>query len=354
MEPTVLNPVLYRTLKARFTQVVISSPGARGEITYYRSKGHTRMRIHHCEYYCVCCPLCKDHRPRLWISYMFGTFDARTRTRILHPAVCYHCNANAGDLYLADMIRPHFGQIRALAAPQVLDKPPELKPRELPEGQYCLLADLPATHPARAYLERRGYDCVELSERYYWMYYHDSPERFLARRIFIPILQVKHDERILVGYQSRAVPGLSVCEEPKYWTLPGFAKSQVLYNLDRAKCHDIVVLTEGVTDVARVGDAATAMLGKSLSMHQMGLLFRECKHARVAVMVDADAKAVGWLVTQQLNSGALGSLRLDRGAFYVPLPDGDPGSHTRAWLWDFIAKQDALSKNQQQQQECAK
>lgn len=342
----VLNPLLYSQVQARFGAVLISNQGLPAEITYYREGDRLRVEAKHGEYYRVNCPKCGDTRQRLYISYLFGTFDPKTKSRLWHCAVCYNCNRTAKDMYLDDLVKEHFGKMKVLVpsrpVTEVVD-PQEVRP---PIGQHALLHDLPSTHPARAYLEGRGYDCNELGQRYYWMYYHDCDEYFLARRIFIPVLHERKDGAlVMVGYQSRAIPGLSVADKPKYWTMPGFPKSYVLYNLHNARKHSRIILTEGVTDAARVGDNAVAMLGKSLSRFQINLLLMRCRHARLGVMLDSDAYSVGVSIVRQFDeTGIFPGQRLQGGAFVVRLKQSDPGDYSREWLERLIDHADNVSR----------
>ena len=191
----------------------------------------------------------------------------------------------------------------------------------------------------------RGFDVVEVATNYSWMYCHDAKLPVLARRIFIPVFHEDEDGKlIMAGYQMRAIPSLSVCEEPKYYTAKGFAKSRVLYNLQNAKKHNIVVITEGITDAARVGPQAISLLGKTMSEMQLELLCKQCKNSRAAVMLDEDATSSAYRIMTRLNSGGVMDNHLRKGAFMVRLPKGDPGDYKREWLLEYINECDRASK----------
>ena len=107
---------------------------------------------------------------------------------------------------------------------------------------------------------------------------------FLAGRCVIPIRDEKGQ---LVAYAGRAVNG----EEPKYRFPPGFRKSQVLFNLDRAmrtaSCNVIVV--EGFFDALKVhqaGHTVVALMGASFSQRQSELLLSH--FASATLMLDGD------------------------------------------------------------------
>ncbi len=343
--PAVLNPTLFSVLQARFGKVVVANRGTRASIRHYRKNGRLFADVQGGEYYRVNCPLCGDTHQHLWVSHLFGTYDKKAKSRLIHVALCYRCNATPKSTYLVDMLTPRFGKHILVASNPSRSPPPKLKRVEMPQGQFTLLNELPAVHPARTFLERRGYGCDELSCLYYWMYCEDCAEPYIARRIFVPVLHMVDGTLTMVGYQTRAVPDLSVCERPKYWTMPGFARSQVLYNLHNAEKHNLVVITEGVTDAARVGASAVALLGKGMSREQIRLLLERCGHARVAVLLDSDAWAAGVALTRQLNQAEIDGRRIRGGAFAVRLPSGDPGDYTRRQLAEYIATADTMASH---------
>jgi DNA primase len=104
-------------------------------------------------------------------------------------------------------------------------------------------------------------------------------------RVVIPI----HNERgELVAYAGRSIDG----SKPKYRLPAGFRKSQVLFNLFRARQENptgTVVLVEGFFDcmkVTQAGYACVALMGCSMSDQQEAQLVEHCK--RVVVMLDGD------------------------------------------------------------------
>lgn len=334
----VLNPVLYDALITRFGEVTISSAGIRAHVSYYRRGGKLRVQVTNGEYYKVNCPLCKDTRQRLWISHMFGVRDKRTKQRVWNCAICYNERCDLTKLDLPDLLRPNFSKIDKidLNSPesQVQTAIPSLKPIELPDADYIRLPDLPENHPARVYLEGRGFDVVQLDQYYLWKYCHTSRERFAERRIMLPVIAEIDSKAELVGFQTRAIPGWSTYEQPKYWTMPGFSKSSVLYNLPLASRHTVVVVTEGLMDVAKVGLNAVAMFGKSMSVRQRSLLVSTCSHAKIVILLDSDANNVAKNLRASLtvSSSSAGSHTLSNGVYCVQLPDGDPGDYSHTEL----------------------
>ena len=128
---------------------------------------------------------------------------------------------------------------------------------------------LSEAHPAVQYVRERGYDPVWLGQEKGVTYCEAARPEFplVNRRLVIPV----HMFGRLVGWQARHL-GEPPDGVPRYWTMPGMKKSQVLYNYDTARGSDFVVVTEGPTKVWSVGDMAVAALGDTLSSFQVQLL----------------------------------------------------------------------------------
>lgn len=341
----VLNPELFTLLRKRYGVVKVANVGQMGRKSYRPHGDRKRLRVYGGEEYRINCPKCGDIHNHFYVSYLFGTADKATKSKLLHMAFCQRCSANASDVYLADQIRLSFSKCRSFELPVSVDEVNvvDIRPADVPEGEFVGLHGLSPSHPARAWIEGRGYSAHELSTVWWWAYCYASPEPLMARRIYIPIYHFIDGVLRCVGYQTRAIPGLSVCETPKYWTMPGFFKSQTLYNLPSAMKHDVIVLTEGVTDAARVGLNAVSLFGKSLSADQHALLLKTAPGARIAVMLDADARASCLDIVQRLNTGGLA---YSQHAFLVPLERGDPGDYSREELIVLIARYDSVSNRE--------
>ena len=331
-----LNPVLFNALRGKFGDVMIANPGVHGVVVHSKVNTRDYVEVSGGEYYRVHCPKCGDCNHHLWISYLFGTTDDRTGKKLFHLATCYRCQGTGWDSDLMQDLLPTFSKARYQVPCDIVEQFPDLKPVSMPKGTYTSLDKLPGTHPAIAYLTARGYSITEINQSYRWLYYHDSPDAFLVRRLFIPVFDEIDDKLQLVGYQTRVIPGLSLCEEPKYWTKPGFPRSRVLYNLHNARHHRLIVITEGVTDVARVGPHAISLLGKSLSIAQLRILLKKCADKRIAVMLDSDAYPAAQAITSMLSSGCVEGSHIKDGVFAVPLPGGDPGDYSREKLHSMV------------------
>lgn len=110
----------------------------------------------------------------------------------------------------------------------------------------------------------------------------------MAGRIAIPI---HNDAGELVAYAGRAVDN-EPAREGKYKLPAGFQKSQVVYNLTRARAHRAqgLIVVEGFFDAMKVHQAGfpnvVALMGSTLSEHQEQLLLKATD--RLALMFDGD------------------------------------------------------------------
>jgi hypothetical protein len=198
-----------------------------------------------------------------------------------------------------------------------------------PPADVIPVDQLPPTHPAASYLTSRGYDLGELSSLWGVGYCRWSRYKFMRRRIYVPV----HQDTKLVGWQGRWPGELDWAAEdvPKYYTMPGLRKTQLLYNEDLARKQPLVVICEGVTDVWRVGPAGVALFGKDPSRQQLLRLASGWMGKPAVVLLDADAKADA----EELATSLRPFFR-DR-LVQVTLPDGlDPGSCPREDLWKLL------------------
>lgn len=337
--PAVLNADLYRTLKERFGEVIIANNGQRAKVIPVRRGKSVYPEVGSGgEYYRVCCPMCPvvDTGFHLYISYRYGESVPGIPGTVTNGVICFRCGNRIADSYFGDMLRTNFANLRSAPVEPIVIEEAPIRPVSMPEGTMAYLHDLPLSHPACAYLLNRGFDPVELSKQYRWMFCYESPIYHLVGRIFIPIFHEEDGQMMFVGYQSRAIPGCSASEEPKYYFMSGFKKSRFLYNLHEARKHDIVVITEGVTDAVRVGPSAVCLWGKSMSEAQIDLLIKHCSHAKVAVMLDSTEISASFSLATRLRRGGFSDHRIRGGAFPVPLPSGDPADQTRDWLLQHI------------------
>jgi hypothetical protein len=335
-EPGPLAFRLYRKLQQQFGTVRIANAGESLQTrnTVDRNgRGHLAVEFYG-ETYRVNCPFCGDKRGRLWINHRFGEPDETGRPSN-HRARCFNedCLAISKNRNLLDRMifglltideRKRLGVVRAGAPPR------ELGPAHLP-GVVIPLTELPDRHPAIVYLKGRGYDPAELVAHWEVGYCLEPDEGNWSclNRLIAPI----RSDGVLVGWQGRTIGEPSSRSTPKYLTMPGLAKTSLLYNRDRALVHQVVVLVEGVTDVWAVGDPAVALLGKTIGARQKILLQSwATKGGLLVIMLDADAKDDVEGILPDLTA------TFKERVVVVTLPDGrDPGDMSRDGIWIAIA-----------------
>jgi DNA primase len=227
------------------------------------------------------CPYCGDTRSRLYVNYRWGCVDPITGEPMWHLACCYNADCLQEHFYeFKERVLGFLNESTAMLLAESVNKSHAvvseadyvLGPTGWP-GDVTLISELPRRHEASLYLRNeRNFDLAELAKvwnvslctRAYTSY------RSAEDRIIGPIM-VDGD---MVGWQGRYVgekdwkkTGIT-----KYFTLPGFPKSRVLYNQDLAADHSFVVVVEGMTDVWAIGGPTVGLLGKTMSQHQMKLL----------------------------------------------------------------------------------
>ena len=134
-------------------------------------------------------------------------------------------------------------------------------------------------------------------------------------RICIPV----HDDHgVLVAYAGRWAADDIPDGESKYKLPPRFAKSAVLYNLDRVRDAEHLTIVEGYFDVLRLetfGIAAVALMGCTLSVRQE-MLLKGSQARSLTVVLDGDAAG---------RAGAQDLMHRLSPQFFVrviPLPEG--------------------------------
>jgi hypothetical protein len=353
-----LCPGLYDLLHRAFGEIVIANEGEEVVIAgqhWNATDGRTEWDIiQPGEYYRVNCPYCGDGRKRLWFHYCYGSLDGNGR--IINWLVnCYNDGCLSGHDRRAienrqDLeIRLFNAEMSAGERDQLLTTRPGNRGDNGPltevmmPGKVITLDKLSSSHEAVQYIEDRGYDAARLGRKYGLCYCRRAFEFSQVQgRLIIPITM----DGLLVGWQGRYIGELnwSACGVRKYYNLPGMKKRKMLYNWDRASQGRILVVVEGVTGVWTVGDAATALLGKSITAHQMDKLARlphvDGPPRCLVLMLDPDADQdyrerrrldLAWssLTNNYLKTGGA--------AVRVHLPAGkDPGNFDHATIWDLI------------------
>lgn len=281
------------------------------------------------EYYRVCCPMCGDDKKRLLINHRFWDFPYLAQC--VNETACMRSREQRRNLQ-AMIFRGRVAVPMTYNRGEKVDG--ELRPINCP-GNIIPLPNLPPDHPASRYLFGRGFNPYFL-----WNYFRvgwcesvdpNYSEYYpLTGRIYVPVWMRSQ----CVGWVGRRL------EEndfgPKYYTMPRLRKSKVLYNFDAACQCDTVVVCEGCTDVWSYGTNAVAILGSSISMHQLSLLaavWARRTEGRLVVCLDGDAKL------KPRDERMLRDLFGDR-MMVAELPaDKDPGDFPNFTIRDLILEQ---------------
>jgi hypothetical protein len=339
MSSRVLCPQLYAKLKAVFKNVKIANEGTPIQWNpQVDANGKWELNIvDGGEYYRIDCPFCGDTRARLWINHNYGQYTVDRRMCLTHLAVCFNETSCMSDpdkrKRLANTLIG-FQNVNArlpVFEVKLSDKP--VSPRRFTSpGVLAPITSLPLVHPAVRYLlgdhsASRGYT-PELCDHYeISVCLEPNPDyKFLRNQIIFPIKQYGE----LVGWQARTPgdppPGLS-----KYFTMPGLKKTSVLYNLDNALKKPFLVLTEGVTDVHKVGDYSVATLGCSLHSLQRQIIEHYWAGKPVVFLWDPEAIEEHKDVINEFQQKHAGPV------IVVRLPAGtDPGSLATEVTWGYI------------------
>lgn len=354
-----LNDKLVRALIRDFGDVKIAKEG---EAMIYKMApdpitGGTHVVIQHSgEEYRICCPFCSDTRYRLWINHRWNTTDPITKYYFGVGHICCFndsCDINqyapkdarrkCHDLLVKQM-KPYMR--RGMGLQPKATKKREVKAVKLPPK--CIPLDtLPDNHPAVVYLrDERGYDPYAKAVEWQLQYCPEDENPLVGNRIIIPITY----NGMLVGWQARYIGDSPPSDNiPKYYTMPGTPKNQVLYNYDRAKATRFGVIVEGATDVWQVGRQGVAFLGNSISPQQTRIVTSTWGQTGICVLVDPD------LITkprkrpdrpteyEKIKDTLLRPGLFAWGALEVVLPpETDPGSFptkkapSQQALWEYI------------------
>jgi hypothetical protein len=337
-EQTALNPALYALLCAEFDTVRVANAGESmiggAGLTLSGRRGWKVAEGG--EYYCVCCPYCNDTRFRLWINHLWGVgHEDVPEDKFWWAACCYNegCLENRDNVW--DLRGRTWSRIGPVSKPAQAARAGQLtmptSDVALP-GECIPVHQLPADHYAVQYLRnRRGLDPELLYENYEAMWCERADPKYTAAtgRIIFPIRM----RGIRVGWQGRYPSDdvdWKVARLAKYYTMPGMHKSGVLYNFDKAVQMPFCIVVEGVTDAIALGEYGVAILGKTISPHQVDLIVRNWR--KVLIMLDPDAA--------KESAAALARIGERCSASAIALPHGaDPAKTAQmdeAYLWDVI------------------
>src|SRR3990167_4427785 len=339
-----LNSKLYRLLDERMGGVVnVVNKGEAASYTEATSLDTRRPYLrwmHRGEQYVTRCPYCADHSGHLYFSHLYGTYSVHVQPDLFDLVKCFrsdclqdydHRHRLADRVFIRLSAEHRRNEMKILPGRVSADNGRCLHPVPHP-GRLLSLVTLSADHPARQYIQNRGFDLVEL-DTVWGVRYAVEPCSYPAveGRIVIPIMM----DGIMVGWQARCVGEFTHAGSPKYLTMPGLPKRLVLYNYDRAKNQPFVVIAEGPSDVWRLGSCGVALLGKTISEQQIRLIHKHWGDKVVIVLLDSDDPAAA----EDANKICV-KLRTDcerATVLSLRLPEGlDPGDCPRDALHEFI------------------
>jgi hypothetical protein len=301
------------------------------------------------ETYNVRCPVCDDHKKRLYISYFTGQ-DVRIsnstwqfgRVAVCHNEQCHLTSLIDDILKKAEQFTEHEVKEVSQAAAQ---KYMNYVGAEVQMPKCFPLYSKGVPPSVHAYLWKRGYDPSALARDYEIRYMPKGTHMWTKEdgtkvhsredRIMIPIVQ----GLFVVGWQARVVQedydGKMKYVFPPVKETHGGGKKNWLYNKDKALFHADVTICEGVTDVWRIGDSAVCTFGKSLSerqIHEMKLLWGY----KGSCVICADHDAIDkW----NDNANILRQQQIfPKGVAVIPFPIGyDPADYPSYELHQMIA-----------------
>lgn len=264
------------------------------------------------EQYAVNCPHCGDTRQRLYISHMWGTEFVQNNVRYRCSEGLIHCfNEDCFGLKVSPEVAKYRREKLTAQLRKELGEITEIDGEELEESEDTCSSELahqselpdelhklddPNTpKEVLQYIAERGFNPRVLQDIWEvgWVPCHG---KFHHPLLVIPVKQ----NGDLWFWQGRLVPldghvggplersVVTGKEFPKYFFPPSVKKAWCLYNLDRARLSDTVLLVEGVTDVWALGPTAIARFGKSLSGAQVQLMSEQCFGKHIIIVPDRD------------------------------------------------------------------
>lgn len=356
-----LNPRLFQALERAFGrgQVKIVRAGMKLRVRYETEvdgDGQERERLRRVssgEEYRLKCPLCRDYKTRLSISYMCGEPDRNGRVN-LWLMQCWNENCFADFTARKDF----FEKLYADGEGQFQDDAPEYaaddtlvkkgKPK-MPGKLWRLdkLALKSPRHPAVLYVQQRLMDIDELGVTFGVGFCPEPRNRAAENRLIAPVLL--HGK--LAGWTGRYFEPDRPKAIPKWYHDPNMEKSKLLYNFDQARRYHTKFLVEGPGDVWGCGTRGLAVLGKTVSPDQIELLKSCCSgDAALVLMLDPkqDAKAAARGDLHHLERAYRELARqawLANKLLTVYLPDElDPGELDRAYIFGLVQRC-AVQKN---------
>ncbi len=212
---------------------------------------------------------------------------------------CYRCGWHWLPKVIATLLNIELGQaqkiIRKYSSGDTLE---EYTPEARPNRLVLPLEVKPLTAIHYQYLKHRGFKpCVARTWELMGTGIHGS----YSHRIIAPI----YLDKILVSYQGRDITGRSslrykACEKKDEVAL----HQHVLYGIDLVK-GSTVIITEGITDVWRLGPGAVSCFGIEWTTQQARLIASRFKHFYILFDREEQAGEKAYSLYQYLTSRGL-------------------------------------------------
>ena len=290
-----LNPGLYATMTQLYGEVKVVKPGIQSAPPQIFTHPVTHRK--YCrwpdgcdkgeEYQC-CCPFCGDTGFHLYVNHQYGRRDACGS--VIEFATCFKgCLENPTNRHrleydLLFRIGRHISPEAIRKMKEVQAKEPKVTPISQTLEGVIPLKDLPDDHVAVQYLFSRNYSRSTMET--YNLGFCDNPDEWITHgRLIIPVVFNGQE----VCWQARKLD--ETARGPKYYNSRGFPKSHIVYNFDVASKQPFVVITEGVSDVWRIGAPAICTFGKNISDAQLRLIEATWKGKPIFLMLDPDAES---------------------------------------------------------------
>lgn len=337
-----LNPELYETMQKLFGQVGVHKEDDHAALTFKSGSALSQQRMlpyfrpKGGEHYSIKCPFC-GKKDKLYINYAFGTKAAPSpgATPVLCARNVFHCYYCQFDKKNKDNKQKFIGALETGVTGDMVIVPEAQSASKAdnrrPEDHFpkCIRLDAPEAEVARMYMEGRSYNIDDLIT-YWGALFSTDPQYFSAPYIVFPIFC--HNK--LLTWQARYIgDDHDARGAPKYYFDPSGSKSEIIYNMDRARHHMLGVLVEGIPGAIRVGAAqAVCGFGKQMSTRQLRILRGLFSEGTLVVMLDNDAlEETREMVGEWRVAGYFKRL------INIEMPDErDPGDYTTEAVWDMI------------------
>lgn len=319
------NPKLHGVLSQLYGRVRVQGAGQpfRYKVVTDERGYRSVKKVSSGEEYTVCCPHCGDTRFRLNVNHVFGTrIEGILMDYVAH---CWNEECEVRKEIYEAVLRGGGTSLviggEALAGPVSVETMAQDSHARFRRLQGLTRVDsLPEAHPARVYLQGRRLDPAILGP-YFQVCYCADPDptvRLACRRVVFPIMfpmknELGEPQSLPVGWQARAIPGLSESDKPKYWTSPGCSRTHFFYLFDWAMtaCRGVIIV-EGPTDALTIGPPAVATLGRRITQRQQALLvdhWGEGKTEYPIVLIGDKGFEGDWLKNYEELAVQLGSER---------------------------------------------